>query len=76
MLSTSIYMRKHCAICDKTSSMAGTRKLLRGNYNPTSRVRKYPNLQWIRLPRATKGHAKGARILACTSCIKALAKNK
>ncbi|MDP3727728.1 MAG: L28 family ribosomal protein [bacterium] len=42
-------MRK-CAICGKGSIMAGKRKLLRGHYNLTKTERKYPNLQWVRLP--------------------------
>ena len=39
---------------------------LRGKYNPTQKVRRYPNLQWTRL--------NGKRILACAKCIKAQAK--
>ena len=69
-------MRKSCTICGKTSVMASTRKLLRGHYNRTSRVRKYPNLQWATLPVCKNGVAKGTRILACASCIKGLAKGK
>lgn len=48
--------------------MGGTRIKLRGNYNPTNWSRKYPNLQ------KTKD-AKGAHIVACTKCIKRMAKN-
>jgi ribosomal protein L28 len=48
--------------------MQGTRKLLRGHYNPTSTKRVYPNLQWVRLVGSSR------RIKACTKCIKALAK--
>ncbi|MBI3588989.1 MAG: 50S ribosomal protein L28 [Candidatus Liptonbacteria bacterium] len=59
-------MRK-CEICGKSSAMMGTRKLLRGHYNPTNRSRKYPNLQKTKLPN-------GKRILACTQCIKTLAR--
>ena len=44
--------------------MVGTRKLLRGHYNPTNWTRKYPNLQYTVTP-------SGARVLACTKCIKA-----
>ena len=69
-------MKKHCAICDKTSVMASTRKLLRGHYNRTSRIRKYPNLQWITLPFAKKGYPAGKKVLACVSCIKSLSKTK
>ncbi len=59
-------MRK-CAICSKGSIMAGTRKLLRGHYNPTGWTRKYPNLQKTRL-------GTGRRVLACVSCIKQTSK--
>ena len=47
--------------------MAGTRKLLRGHYNPTNWSRKYPNLQKSRLP-------SGERALVCTQCLKGLHK--
>jgi hypothetical protein len=57
-------MRK-CAICEKTSLMAGTRRLLRGHYNPTNWSRKYPNLQKTRTP-------EGKRILACIKCLRRL----
>jgi ribosomal protein L28 len=42
-------MRK-CAICGKTYTKSITRKKLRGKYNPTSKKKKYPNLQWVRIP--------------------------
>jgi len=45
---------------------ATKRKLLRGNYNPTKRYRKYPNLQWAMVA--------GVRKQICTSCIKTQAK--
>ena len=35
--------------------MAGTRKLLRGHYNPTNWTRKYPNLQKTLLPNGKRG---------------------
>lgn len=47
--------------------MVGTRKLLRGHYNPTNWTRKYPNLQYA----VTPG---GERVLACTKCIKTFGK--
>ena len=56
-----------CEICGKTSRMAGTRKLLRGHYNPTNWTRKYPNLQKAVTP-------DGRKVLACTTCIKTFAK--
>ena len=58
---------KICTICKKHSAMGVTLVKLRGKYNPTSRVRKKPNLQWARLP-------SGKRVLACTKCIKRLSK--
>ncbi len=57
-----------CYLCDKGSKMNTNRKLLRGNYNPTSKKRKYPNLQWVTL-------ISGKKVKACTKCIKTLAKN-
>jgi ribosomal protein L28 len=60
-------MEKKCAICDKKSHMGVTLVKLRGKYNPTNKVRKYPNLQFTRLP-------SGKRVLACAKCIKRLAK--
>lgn len=61
-------MRK-CEICGKTYTVKTVRKKLRGKYNPTSKQRKYPNLQWVRLP-------SGKRVKACTKCIKTLSKTK
>ncbi|MDO8601977.1 MAG: hypothetical protein Q7R62_02545 [bacterium] len=66
-------MRK-CAICEKTSRMAGTRILLRGHYNPTNWTRKYPNLQSIRMPMAKAGFTQGESVLACTQCIRTFGK--
>lgn len=56
---------RQCAICGKGSIMAGTRKLLRGHYNPTNWSRKYPNLQKAKLPTGKSG-------LVCTKCLKKL----
>ena len=47
--------------------MANKRKLLRGHYNPVNRYRKYPNLQWAKMP-------EGGRLMICTDCIKTLNK--
>lgn len=62
-------MATKCAVCDKTSTMVWKLKKLRGKFNPTVKRRKYPNLQWTRLP-------SGKRVKACTKCIKAMAKSK
>ena len=43
--------------------MGGVRKLLRGNYNPTGKRKRHPNLQWVTLE-------KGKRIKVCASCQK------
>lgn len=64
---------KVCTICGKKSGMAVTLVKLRGKYNPTNKVRKYPNLQWVRLP-ACAGRPNGKRVLACAKCIKRIAK--
>lgn len=73
-------MAKTCVICAKKSRMMTKLVKLRGKYNPTSKTRKYPNLQWTRVPIDTK-HKNfkifaGQRILACTKCIKTLSKLK
>jgi len=60
-------MARVCPLCGKKSMVVVIRKKLRGKYNPTGKKRKYPNLQWVRLPN-------GKRIKACTKCIKALSK--
>jgi ribosomal protein L28 len=58
---------KVCSICGKKSSMGVRLVKLRGKYNPTTKVRKRPNLQWVRL-------ATGKRVLACAKCIKKLSR--
>jgi len=60
-------MTKQCAICGKKSMLAWQIKKLRGKYNPTTKRRKYPNLQKVKLP-------SGKRVLACAKCIKAMGK--
>lgn len=57
---------KICSICAKMSEMGGYYVKLRGKFNPTKKVRRYPNLQWTKVKRR--------RVLACAKCIKALAK--
>jgi len=69
---------KKCAICGKGSMMTMRRKLLRGHYNPTTKKRKYPNLQKVKLPPeiARKyGLPISKRVLICTKCIKKLYKD-
>ncbi|MEX2008503.1 MAG: hypothetical protein WD850_03370 [Candidatus Spechtbacterales bacterium] len=60
-------MARACEKCGKGSQMQVTRKLLRGNYNPTDKSRKYPNLQWLR-------KEDGTRTRVCTQCLRTLAK--
>ncbi|MCK4355003.1 hypothetical protein KAW43_01455 [Candidatus Parcubacteria bacterium] len=70
---------KQCPICQKKSIMARKLNKLRGKYNPSPKKRKYPNLQWVRVPMDVKPKFKefaGKRILACTKCIKSLSKLK
>jgi len=73
-------MAKECQICNKKSRMIQKLVKLRGKYNPTSKKRKYPNIQWVNVPVETrqknfKGFA-GKRIKACTKCIKSLSKKE
>jgi len=70
---------KICTICGKKSAMSRTLVKLRGKYNPTSKVRRHPNLQWVHLLSGIKprgGHAtlRGKRVLACAKCIKRMAR--
>ncbi|MDI6591674.1 MAG: L28 family ribosomal protein [Patescibacteria group bacterium] len=72
---------KQCPICGKRGMMVGKFRKLRGKYSRVPiKKRKYPNLQWVRIPLDIKKPAykkfAGKRILACTKCIKAMAKRK
>ncbi len=73
-------MAKQCSICGKKGGKAGRRVKLRGKYNPTTKRKQYPNLQWVKIPlgiqKAIYQKFAGKRILACAKCIKALAKRK
>lgn len=72
-------MAKICKICGKGSRVFGVRKKLRGKYNPTTKRRKYPNLQWLQVPQDIKHknykEFRGQRVLACAKCIKRLSKS-
>jgi len=57
---------RQCERCKKSYSMGGTRKLLRGHYNPTAYGKKKANLQWTNLLKS------GKRSLVCTRCIRTL----
>jgi ribosomal protein L28 len=70
---------KQCPICQKSTIMARKLNKLRGKYNPSPKKRKYPNLQWVRIPMDVGPKFKGfegKRIKACTKCIKSLSKLK
>ena len=73
-------MSRQCAICGKKSIMVGKFKKLMASYNPLPKRRKYPNLQWVKIPLgATNKKFKefiGKRIKACAKCIKTLSKTK
>ena len=60
-------MAKICKICEKKSAMERQYKKLISKYNPTPKERKYPNLQWVLVPKdvtkeAYKDYA-GKRVL-------------
>jgi len=59
-----------CEKCGKSYKGGGTRKLLRGHYNPTAYSKKRANLQWTRLLKKDK------RSLVCTRCLKTLSRSK
>jgi len=73
-------MAKKCAICGKKSILVWRLVKLRGKYNPVTKRRVRPNLQWVKIPVGIKKEpykkSAGKRILACTKCIKALSKRK
>ncbi|OGG38988.1 hypothetical protein A2116_01855 [Candidatus Jorgensenbacteria bacterium GWA1_49_17] len=67
---------RQCAKCHKSYIKGGTRKLLRGHYNPTKTGKKKANLQWTRLLNSGLEGApsKGKRVLVCVRCLKGLTK--
>jgi len=71
---------RQCAICGKKSVMGRQYKKLISKYNPTPKKRKYPNLQWVKIPLGIKKKNfkkfAGQRVLACAKCIKTLGKRK
>jgi ribosomal protein L28 len=60
-------MAKQCQICGKKAKISWRRIKLRGKFNPTTKRRQIPNLQWLKLP-------SGKRILVCAKCKKLLTK--
>ncbi len=73
-------MAQKCPICKKRSRMFRGLNKLRGKYNPSTKRRRKPNLQWVTIPENIKRPAfkefKGQRIKACAKCIKTLSKRK
>jgi len=73
-------MANQCPICGKKSQLKRKLNKLRGKYNPSPKKRKYPNLQWVKIPIDVKKQAfkkfAGKRIRVCTKCIKTLSKRK
>jgi ribosomal protein L28 len=73
-------MKKICQICAKKSQNFIKLNKLRGKYNPSTKRKRHPNIQWTFVPAETKKknykEFAGKRILACTKCIKALSKTK
>jgi len=67
-----------CQICEKKSELAGNYVKTRGQYNPTGKRRRKPNLQKTFVPESLnkkkfKDFA-GKKVLACTKCIKTISK--
>lgn len=73
-------MARKCPICKKGAKMAAKRIKLRGKYNPTTKRKQFPNLQWVKIPLEIQKEPfkkfAGKRILACTRCIKRLLKKE
>ncbi len=61
-------MPRMCQNCGKTSVLVTIRRKLRGKYNPTTKKRRYPNLQWTVIA--------GKHLKACTTCMRTAAKTK
>lgn len=69
---------KQCPICGKKSQKAWRLVKLRGKYNPTTKRRQVPNLQWAKIPLDIKKQEfkpfAGKRVKICTQCLKTLGK--
>lgn len=72
-------MSRKCSICEKQRVLAWRIIKSRSKYNPTIKVKKYPNLQWVRVPAdVKKKHYKdfaGKRVMVCTKCMKDIYKS-
>lgn len=60
-----------CKLCEKGTRMAGgySNRIRATKFNPSGNTRKYPNLQWVALPKTASGMG-GGRIKICTRCLK------
>lgn len=71
-------MARVCPVCGKKYKKGWVLTKLRGKYNPTKKNRKYPNLQWVKIPLDVKKDKfrplAGKRVKICTQCIKTLEK--
>jgi len=58
-----------CSYCNKGTKVAGgySNRVRATKFNPTGNKRKYPNLQWVALPKSQGG----GRTKICTRCMKA-----
>lgn len=57
---------KACLTCQRSSAVGGgySNRIRATKFNPTGKVRRYPNLQWTRT-------GEGKRVRLCAKCIKA-----
>ncbi len=73
-------MARKCLICGKGTNIVVKRVKLRGKYNPTTKQKQSPNLQWVKIPSKVKRvflkKFAGKKILACTQCIKTIFKKE
>ena len=73
-------MSRVCPTCQKRSRIFIGLNKLRGKYNPSTKRRRKPNLQWAQIPIEEKRVAfkklLGKRVKICAKCIKTLAKIK
>ena len=73
-------MSRVCPICQKRSQVFIGLNKFRGKYNPSTKRRRKPNLQWAQIPVDEKRKAyndfRGKRVKICAKCLKTLSKAK
>ncbi|MDP4009197.1 MAG: hypothetical protein Q8P71_02125 [bacterium] len=72
-------MANQCLLCEKNGVNVWRRVKTISRYNPTSKRKQKPNLQWLALPPEVTekaGLPTKTRVRACAKCIKAFGKNK